>query len=105
MDEIKGQEADCFAQFLAYMERLEASDPQNQSALAIDSKDSSFQAAAFAPAPLKRTFRWIRKFVVLDACHTRSKFRMVLIIAIGIETNDNTLLLSWALVPTENEKW
>ena len=41
-NEIKGQEADCFAQFPAYIERLEASDPDNQSVLAIDSTDGSF---------------------------------------------------------------
>ena len=29
----------------------------------------------------------------------------MLIIAVGINTNDNILPLSWALVPTENEHW
>jgi hypothetical protein len=105
LDEIEGQEADCFAQFPAYMKRLEASDPDNQSALVIDSTDGSFQAAAFAPAAMKKAFRWIRKFVALDACHTRSKFRMMLMIAVGIDANDNILPLSWALVPTENDEW
>ena len=75
---IEGQEADCFAQFPAYIERLEASDPDTQSVLAVDSTDGGFQAAAFAPAAMKKAFRWIRKFVALDACHTRSKFRMML---------------------------
>ena len=94
LDKIEGQEADCFAQFPAYIERLEASDPDNQSVLAIDSTDSSFQAAAFTPAAMKKAFRWIRKFVALDACYTRSKFRIMLMIAIGIDANDNILPLS-----------
>ena len=43
--------------------------------------------------------------MALDACHTRSKFRMMLIVAVGIDANDNVLLLSWALVPIENKEW
>jgi transposase-like protein len=30
---------------------------------------------------------------------------MMLLIATGIDANDNALPLSWAIVPTENEKW
>ena len=32
--------------------------------------------------------------MALDTCHIKSKFRMMLIIAIGIDTNNNILLLS-----------
>ncbi len=70
-----------------------ASDPENQAALATD-EDNRFQAATFAPAAIKKAFRWLRKFVAIDACHTRSKFRIILIIAVGIDTNDNVLPLS-----------
>lgn len=63
LDEISGQEADCFAQFPAYIEQLERSNPENQSLLAIDSGDNSFQAAAFAPAAVKKAFRWMQTFV------------------------------------------
>ena len=105
LDEIDGQEADCFAQFPAYIERLKRSDPENQCLLTLDSGDNSFQAAAFAPAAMKKGFRWMRKFVALDTCYTRSKFRMMLMIAVGIDANNNVLPLSWALVPTENKYW
>jgi hypothetical protein len=47
----------------------------------------------------------IKEFVALDSSHTRSKFRMMLMIAVGIDANDNVLPLSWALVPTESEEW
>ena len=30
---------------------------------------------------------------------------MMLLVAVGIDANDNALPLSWAIVPTENEKW
>jgi hypothetical protein len=29
----------------------------------------------------------------------------MLLVATGIDANDNVLPLSWAIVPTENEKW
>ena len=104
LDEIEGNEADCFILFLAYMQRLEDSDPLNQALLVTDEQDH-FQAAAFALAAIKKACRWLRKFVALDACHTRSKFYMMFMIAVGIDANDNILPLSWALVPTENEEW
>ena len=104
LNKIEGKEADCFALFPAYMQRLEDSDPINQALLVTDEQDH-FQAAAFAPAAMKKACRWLRKFVALDACHTRSKFHMMLIIVVGINANDNILPLSWALVPTENEEW
>ena len=47
----------------------------------------------------------MRKFVAFDACHIRSKFRMTLMIAVGIDANDNVLVLLQALVPTENNEW
>jgi hypothetical protein len=93
LDEIEGKEADCFAKFPAYIEQLVALDPKNQSALAID-KEDRFEAAAFAPAAMKQAFQWLRPFIALDACHTRSKFRMMLMIAVGIDANDNVLPLS-----------
>jgi hypothetical protein len=104
LDEIKGNEANCFARFPEYLQRLEDSDPLNEAPLVTD-KDNHFQAAAFAPAATKKACRWLRKFVALDACHTRSKFHMMLIIAVRIDANDNILPLSWAPVPAENKEW
>ena len=93
LDEIDGNEADSFALFPVYMQRLEDSDPLNQAQLALD-EQCCFQAAAFTPAAMKKAYRWLRKFVALDACHTRSKFYMMFIIAVGIDANDNILPLS-----------
>ena len=103
LDKIKSNKADCFALFLVYIQRLEDSDPLNQALFVIDKQDH-FQAAAFAPAAMKKACRWLRKFVALDACYTKSKFYIMLIIAVRIDTNDNILPLSWALFPTENKE-
>jgi hypothetical protein len=39
------------------------------------------------------------------ATHTKSKYRMMMFIACGIDANNETIPLAWALVPTENELW
>jgi hypothetical protein len=56
LEEIESKEADCPAKFPAYMEQLVASDPESQSALAID-EDNRFEATAFAPAAIKYAFQ------------------------------------------------
>jgi hypothetical protein len=43
--------------FPAYMERLVTSDLDNQSVLTVDGVDGSFEAATFAPAAKKKSFR------------------------------------------------
>jgi hypothetical protein len=35
--------------------------------------------------------------------HTRSKYQMQLIIAYGVDVNNNGVPLAWALVPIEDE--
>lgn len=47
----------------------------------------------------------MRMFIGLDGAHTKSKYRMQLLIAVGIDANDRTLPLTWALVPIENKEW
>ena len=56
LDEIKSNEADYFVLFSAYIQRLKDSDPLNQALLITDEQDH-FQAAAFAPAAIKKACR------------------------------------------------
>jgi hypothetical protein len=48
---------------------------------------------------------YICPFIGLDGCHTKSRFRMQLLIAVGIDANDRALPLAVTLVPIENEYW
>lgn len=59
-------------------------------------EDNIFQAVAFAPAVLRQAFRneCLQPFTAIDACHTKSKFRMMLMLCVGIDANDNVLPLS-----------
>jgi hypothetical protein len=76
----------------------------NYSAISI-APSGNFEAVFFAPASLRLGYKILRPFIALDGIYTRSKFRMMLLIACSIDANDNTLLLAWALVPIENEVW
>lgn len=66
---------------------------------------SHFEAIFFAPASTQRAYTKLCKFIALDRTHTRSKYCMMLLIAYGIDANNNVLPLAWALVPTENEAY
>jgi hypothetical protein len=103
--EIEGHEADCFGRFPAYLQHMVDTDDGALGCLSCDEDTGRFEAAAFAPSATINACRNIRKFVALDACHTKSKYPMMLMIAVGIDANDNAIPLSWALVPTENEEW
>jgi transposase-like protein len=73
--------------------------------LEYDEETGHFQAAAFAPSATIHAHQFLRNFVAFDACHTKSKYPMTLMIAVGIDANNNAIPLAWALVPTESEEW
>ena len=110
LDELEGNEIDSFALFPHLIERIEALQEMqrypHESELVLDEEINEFQSFAMAYAPHIRAHKHLRPFVGLDGCHTRSRFRMMLLIATGIDANDQVVLLSWALVPTEStEHW
>jgi hypothetical protein len=91
---------------------MKASDSDNQFLLQTVEEESpcgnlyrKFEALAIAPASLIKASTYCRGFMALDATHTKSKYRMMLLIATTIDANDNLLPLAWALVPTENVEW
>jgi MuDR family transposase len=65
LEEIEGKEADCFAQFPAYIARLKAADTMNFAELSINT-NGVFEAAFFAPGSLRAGFRSVRRFIALD---------------------------------------
>jgi hypothetical protein len=105
LEEIEGLEVDCFAKFPAYLQRLADANEHNVSQMKWDEETGTFLAACVAPAAAISASYRLRRFFAIDACHTKSQFPMMLMIACGIDANDNVLPLSWALVPTENEEW
>ena len=103
--EIEGHEANYFARFPAYLQHMADTDDGSLSRLSYNEETGWFEAAAFAPSAAINACWHIWKFVVLDVCHTKSKYPMMLMIVVGIDANNNAIPLAWVLVPTENEEW
>jgi hypothetical protein len=105
IDDINGFEINCFPLFPEYRTRILDADPQNRAILEVDKESGAFKAFAVAPAATRHAQKHIKDLVGLDACHTKSRFRMMLLIATGLDANNQILPLSWAIVPTENTEW
>jgi hypothetical protein len=103
--EIEGHKADCFARFLAYLQHIADTNDGFVGRLLYNEETGRFKATAFALSATINACRNIQRFVALDACYTKSKYLMMLMIAVGIDANDNAIPLAWALVPTESEEW
>jgi hypothetical protein len=88
------EEAKSFAKFPALAERFEAADLYNYCRIAWHKETSHFQAAFFAPGALWHATRFLRQLIGIDGTYTGSKFRMTLLVAVGIDANDKTLPLA-----------
>jgi hypothetical protein len=92
--EIEGYKADCFARFPAYLQHIANTNNGSLSCLLYNEETSRFKATAFAPSTTINACRNIHKFVALDACYTKSRYLMMLIIVVGIDANDNAIPLA-----------
>ena len=105
LTEMYSDEAESFSKFPALAERFRAADPVNYCKIAHHKQTGHFQAAFFAPAGCRNATRFMRQLIGIDGTHTGSRFWMTLLIAVGIDANDETLPVAWALVPIESEAW
>jgi hypothetical protein len=64
-----------------------------------------FEALFVMIGSVRSTLNTLRPFYALDGTHTRSRYNLTLLIAVGIDAEDQILPLAFALVPVENEEW
>jgi hypothetical protein len=64
-----------------------------------------FEAVFIMLGSIRSTLGTLRPFYALDGTHTRSRYNLTLLLAVGIDAKDRVLPLAFALVPGENEKW
>jgi hypothetical protein len=109
IQEIDGDEAECFSKIPAYLQRYVEADQDNFAQTQQGEEDSenpgAFQAIFMAPAGTKHAFEHLRPFIRLDGAITKFKFRMQLLTICGIDASDEVLPVAWGLVPIENTKW
>jgi hypothetical protein len=94
LTEMYSNEAESFAKFPALAERFQAADLYNYCKIAYYEATSHFQAAFFAPSGMRHAARMLCTIIGIDGTHTSSKFQMTLLIAVGIDANDETLPLA-----------
>ena len=87
------------------MQALLGKQVEDHAAKLVIKDTGEFQALAIAPAPCRSAATALRPYTGLDGTHTKSRFRMMLLIATGIDANGQILILAWALVLSENTKW
>ena len=61
-------------------------------------KDNYFQCCFVAPAATRTGFDACRPFLTLDGCHTKSRFRMTLLLACTVDGNNEILPLALAII-------
>jgi len=64
-----------------------------------------FEAAAVFPMATRLTWEYCRSLLYLDGTHCSSKYGGILLLASTTDADENTLVLAWAIVPTESKEW
>jgi hypothetical protein len=86
------------------IEAWKESDSENHGV--VNTLDGFFRRCFIAPATTRAAYEACQPFIALDGCHTKSHFRMTLLIACTLDGNNEILPLSWAVVPVEDaENW
>ena len=106
-DTLDGDEGASFNLIPAWLARIEEEEDETSvSWLDLDiTDDRRFQALFVMLGPTRSFLHTIRPFYALDGTHTRSRYNLTLLIAVGLDGEDRILPLAWALVPGENERW
>lgn len=93
-----------FTLLLEYSSKLQGSDLAHYICLQISDETQEFEGIFIALAPLWNAVKYLRYFVRVDATYILLKFKIVLVITVVIDANDEILLICWALLPKEDEK-
>jgi MULE transposase domain len=103
-EELEGNEAESFKRFPALMDLWRAANSENYGALS--TIDNRFQYCFIAPAVIRAAFETCRPLIALDGYHTKSRYRMTLLVASMVDGNNEILPITWAMVPIEDaDNW
>ena len=68
-------------------------------------KTGQFETFALAPGPSIGAASSLRYFLTVDGTHCSSRYRMMLLTAVGTDAQGQDMLLAFALVPSETAEW
>jgi hypothetical protein len=103
-DIIDGDEGASFSLILDWIERVKNADNSTYIRLKT-THENRFEAIFVMLGSIRSRIHLLRPFYALDGTHTRSRYNLTLLIAVGIDSEDRILPFAWALVPGENETW
>jgi hypothetical protein len=102
---IYGSEGASFNLLPAWLLRVETAETAN-GYIHLETTDSGrFEALFIMLGAVRATLSCLRPFYALDGTHTRSRYNLTLLLAVGIDADDRVHPLAYALVPIENEQW
>jgi hypothetical protein len=94
LTEIYSDEAESCAKFPALVEWFIAVDEYSFCNFSYHPNTYYFPAAFFAPRGIQLAGKWICSFIGINGTYIGSKFQMTLLIAIGINASNETLLMA-----------
>lgn len=100
-----GQEIEGFQKLRSYLDLLVKIDPWTYTNLKLDENTGAFQALFVALGPMRKAFKHLRHFYGIDGAHTRTKYKRILVLFVGIDADDKVFPLAIGIIPTENEFW
>ena len=63
-----------------------------------------FHSVFVAPGAARKVFQYMPRFVAVDGTFTKNRFIQILLLATGMDANDQLVILAWAVVPNESQE-
>lgn len=71
-----------------------------------DGSVARFHSIFVAPGAARHAFTKMRPFLAVDGTFTKNRFIQILLLAVGMDSQDQIVVLAWAVVPNESfETW
>lgn len=79
---------------------------KTQEEFSSDTPDSRFHSIFVAPGSARQAFTRMRPFIAVDGTFTKNRFIQILLLSVGMDAQDQLIILAWAVVPNEcYETW
>lgn len=101
MQDIHGDEQQYFNSIPDFVDKVRQLNPGSVSFFEVDN-ENKFTRSFVAPAPCIRCYELCRKFACVDATFLKTPYNLVLALVVGIDANDNNVILAFGLIPSES---
>ena len=88
--------------WILYLQAIEEAEDTNRY-ICLETSNRYFEALFIIFGVVRAILSCIRPFYTLDRIYTRSRYNLILLLTVGINTEDHVYPLVFALVPIENE--